>query len=350
MIKTQLGARKLSHNYVPTSRPGAHHFSTMLFKTISELVDLLPVDQNFEFDLIKPFIETAEADFIKDILGTTEYTNLESAYQDSTLTAAQTDLLPYCQKALAFLAFDRYIPIGNVDVSDQGIRFHTDEGTKQAFSWQVADLQTSLEETGYNHLQTLLQFLWANAATYTDWAGSTNSAKYRSHFINSATDFNEFVDIKNSFRTFWILRPSLRTIEDTVIEANLERWSAGKYAEMLNAIKAGTALTDDNLAVYNLLVPALAHLAAAHAAHAQSIEINSQGVVQKSTAGHEKARQQKPVDRNRVFDFASARSKDGETYLAKLSTKIDVLLAVEDDNDATTDGYNDTDRGIFGML
>lgn len=322
----------------------------MLFKTTDELVGYLPVDVNFNFSRIQPLVKSVELQFIKDILGTAEYTALETAYQNETTTADQDALLAYCQEAIAFLAFEKYIPIGNVNISDSGIHIKSNENVKQAFNWQVDDVRRALEEEGYNKLESLLQFLWDNDGTYTDWAASDNAAQYRAHYINSAAEFTNYVDIRNSFRTFWIIRPSLQKIEDFQIKEILERWETGKHAFMLGEIAAGEALTGNDLTIYNLLKPALAHLAIAHAVQVQGLEISSFGVVQKSVEGLEQLHTRKPGKSQDVMSYAQRALADGNAYLQKLNDQVDTLLGVTDDEDDTTDAYNDTDRGVYGFL
>lgn len=323
----------------------------MLFKTTAELVQYLPLDVSFQFTRISPLIKSAENQFIKDILGSAQHTALSSAYQAYTLTPEQTALLPYCQEALAYLAFEKYIPIGNVNISDAGIHIQVNENSKQAFNWQVTDVRSALEDEGYNKLQTLLEFLWANKASYTEWANSTNATAYRSHFINSATEYNQYVDIKSSFKTFSLLRPSIKKVEDLQIKPILESWANGKHAELLAAIAQGTELTGNDFTVYQLIKPALAHLSMAHAVQAQSLSVNSMGVVQSSIQGTDQREQRIPAKNDTKYGFITARTNDARAYLDLLTAKINELLGLDPNNpNETTNTYNDPDLGVFGMF
>lgn len=54
----------------------------MLFKTISEIKEFLPIGTGNDFNRLKPHIENAENKYIKPLLGIVLYDELQEFYDD----------------------------------------------------------------------------------------------------------------------------------------------------------------------------------------------------------------------------------------------------------------------------
>ena len=134
------------------------------------------------FIRISRFIETAEEFDIKALLGKSLYekvkTNLIATEPDQKLSA----LVPYIQKALAYLAYGQSISELGIEVTDKGLFFES-----QAATMQNSTVRTSLSEsqafalsrkateTGQRYMELLRDFLLRNSSDYPDFSGDTGS-------------------------------------------------------------------------------------------------------------------------------------------------------------------------------
>ena len=83
------------------------------------------------------------------------HVHLEGSIQPSTLlmlakrnhvdlpTDTEKGLFELCEVALANFAYGIYITIGQVEISNQGVRIRTAADVKTAFQWQIHDIQNN---------------------------------------------------------------------------------------------------------------------------------------------------------------------------------------------------------------
>lgn len=221
-----------------------------------------------------PHLANSEAEKqVKEVCGNTVYTNLLSAYLDNSLTPAQEALLPYVQKPLANLAVWQHVQQGGVIVSNSGVTLTTDRD-KQAYQWQQLKLEQSLLNQAYFALDALIAYLDANQADFATWASESNYAQSRDFFINSAADFDKWVDIKNNYRTLVALRPIMRNLEAGIIKNTL---GADFYNYLKQGISNQTLLAQDDLLVLDYIQPAIASLTIAQAVKKLNFQITADG-------------------------------------------------------------------------
>lgn len=189
-----------------------------LIKTNSDLKQFVTVSTGLEIATLAPFLTNSEAEReVIRVLGQQIYSDLLAAYTANTMTADQTALLPFVQKPLANLALHNYVQQSGVIISSSGITLATDRD-KQAYQWQQIKLEQSIINTGYYALDTLIGYMFANEAKFPTWKETSEYYTSRNFFINTAQEFQKWVNIRSNYRTLVALRPFMRNVEYTYLK------------------------------------------------------------------------------------------------------------------------------------
>lgn len=282
-----------------------------MVSTTEEIKLHLPANATFDMDDIRPFIlNMAVPEVLLPVLGEEAYTEMQTAYQNNSLTAEQEKLLPLAQYAIVNYAYAKYIPSAQVSISANGIHIEVSENKKTAFAWQIEQLQNSFLEAADNGIEQLYLFLEKNIADYATWAASDRVSILRANFINTATDFNAHYNIGNSRRTFLALLPLMRIAEETDV---LTLLGAEFYDEIKVHIAQNT-VPDKSKLLINYLQKAIAHLAMVQAIAALDVYITANG----TRIGSLKISSEKTqTDLQRLSSHETHCRNTANTYLAK---------------------------------
>lgn len=306
------------------------------FKTTLEIQDFLPVNATFEFKGISPFLRQAERDYIIPVLGAAQYNDLHSKYQAGTaLTSIESELLLNIRVALAPLAYMLWIPFGQVKIDSSGIRIVTTESMKTAFQWQIQDLEGSAMRTGFSGIEALYEFLELNKESFSLWTGSTSYTESKELFINTAKALTEAVDMPCTRRTYIMVRPILKKLQQTLIKNTL---GVTLYAEIREQI-LDDSLTEENEELLTLIQPAVGNLAMATAVKKLAVVFDQYGFNILATSTIEKGRN--PAKDSDMSVLEAKFREDGNNYLTQLQDKVN---EDNDDYDNTID--NDPDNGV----
>lgn len=191
--------------------------AAQILTTIDQLKEHVAVDFVNHFDVIEYAVEEREQELQRKYLGEGTYEALVAFIVNNNSQSdkkAWAQLLFHCRRYLANFSFLDYIPEGQLEISENGIRIVTNEDRKQAFDWQIKKLEAKYEKSGNKALENLLAFLEKNVDTFTSWATSEAFTLNKRYFINSAEVFQELVDIGYSRRVFLQLIPSMQKVEE----------------------------------------------------------------------------------------------------------------------------------------
>jgi hypothetical protein len=289
----------------------------MLFKTIDDISAVFPVIGTTDFNNIKPFIETAERDYIIKLISIEQYEDLDADYNEATpnLSSEQEALLNRIQKALAPYAFYLWVPSGQLSIGDNGIRIASTETHKTAFQWQVVNLQNSLLKQAGSAMDDLLAFMEENKADYDLWAESEAYTLFKETFITSAQQFTTaFSALGNSRTNFLAIKSSMILIEDLVIKTEL----GDDYFEELKEQHKDGSLSDENKIIYNYIVKAIAHLTINRAITDLSVLIDDRGVLNfNSQANSNNFDNRQPAKDTMITKMEFNTERDGRVYLSK---------------------------------
>lgn len=197
----------------------------MLFKTIDEIKNFLPISIGNDFNRIKPHIENAENKFIKPLLGLNLYTDLLAFYQavePAEPTDAQKAMLELQQKiqfALIHLAYFVGFDFMNITVSDMGFTRQESEHTKGLYKYQEDNIRKYFTENGYNSLDDALLYIESNITHFAQFKASANWTILKSSFLPSVVSIESIpFNILGSRLIFLALKPHIAYVDDIQIK------------------------------------------------------------------------------------------------------------------------------------
>lgn len=219
-----------------------------LITTIAEFKEYIAVDGNAKMATLLPYIKEAEKLYIVPLLDKEfyeEFLALYEAQEATPLSAANTALLPYIQRCLAYYAQLQAIPHLSVTFGDLGIRQHRGEDSDAAPRWKEEKLQFNALENGDLHADLLLAFLEENAGDYATWAASDANTLNSGFIVRSTAIASRHIDINNSRRVFLQLRATMQQLEARFIRKLI---SQAQYDELVAELK------DEDVSANNLLL------------------------------------------------------------------------------------------------
>jgi hypothetical protein len=302
----------------------------MLIKTINEVKDVLPVGAANNYARLKPHFEAAELAFIKPLLGTSMYDELQEFYDDyepaeppgDELSEEHTEaisdtvaLLKKVQHAISHLAYFLGFDLLNIQVSDMGFKRSESETAKTLFKYQEDNLRDFFKTTGFNALDNILLFLEENISSFGEFASAPNYTVLKTSFIPNTSVFNDIVFIHNSRIIFLRLIPHMRFVEDTILRPAL---TETVYA----SVKSGMVATPVPVLVTSTLAylrPALAHFSAAMLMEESGADMSDRGLFFQATmATAPDNRQITPAASERIALLVARSRQMGNHYLTEL--------------------------------
>lgn len=185
----------------------------MIIKDTDTLRKYLSVNGSVKHENITPYLRKAERNFLKPIIGAAQLAVFEAETTDPIIKEAQE----LAQEAVANFGYYIYLPIGAVQISDNGIHVVDNENTKTASDKQFKELQRSFKKSGHEALDELLEFMEQSADKFSAWFDSDCYTIYKELLVNKTSTFNTYYHIFNSRQTFVAMRPTIKVVEDQFI-------------------------------------------------------------------------------------------------------------------------------------
>lgn len=301
----------------------------MLFNTIAEIKEFLPVGVANDFNRIKPHIAAAENKYIKTLLGSDAYTNLlqfhEATYPDAPteIQKANKQLLEKIQHALIHLAYFTGYDFLNVSVSDAGFQRMESEKMKGLFHYQEENLKKYFGDTGFNGLDDALVFLENNTEFFPDFANSANFTVLKKSFFPTVASVEKVpFNLHGSRLTFLALQPALAYSEETEI---LKIMGSENYQELKAQMEQAT-MDEKYIQLIPLIQKALIYLASAMLMEETGATLNERGLFFETFDPIYRGTKTKaPATESRVA-FLSVRNRNiGLHYLEALKNVISVV-------------------------
>jgi len=284
-----------------------------LLKNIDELRSHIPFTLGMTMKNLDSFIETAELQFLVPEIGVEAYNDLQAKYDANNLNEDYLKLLKLCQRAVAYYATLLFIPVGQLQLSDAGIRIQVDEHFKQAFDWQVDNLEESCRNAADSCIESALSFLELKKNVFTIWAASTAYTQYKEWFVNSAELMNSLVSVQVPRRIFRRVLPEVRKAHENYV---LPTICKEIYTELKTQWSTNT-LTSANKELMRFIQPAIAHIAIAKSVSALTVRLSDMGVsVTSNSIFKQKINQ--PADESSRSHFIREKMDDGQNYIKQL--------------------------------
>jgi hypothetical protein len=189
----------------------------MLFKTIEEFIEFVPVNKSLKLSTISRDIKRVERKYLIAYLGQAQYDDLDTAFNTGagTLTTAQNKLMEYARDVVALFTTSQALPIIQVQISDAGVKSHDTDTEKNVPQWKFDTLNEEYcLKLGWQAVDEMMKFLQANAGVYTLWAADPLvNTLHKKYIINTATEFNQYYWINDSPTTFKALEPSMKNAQ-----------------------------------------------------------------------------------------------------------------------------------------
>lgn len=293
----------------------------MLFKETEntkaeEIKKYISVNVSTNYNTIKPYIEVAEREYIKRLLGDDQYEELTDYYYDHALPEERLDtLLEHVQRALINLAYYRGFPLLNVKMSDQGAYRNETEKQKSLFKYQESALWKMFKQDGFNGLDAILEYLEDNIDLFPEFQTSPNYTIFKSNFINTTKTFDDIYSIGGSRLVFLKLRRFMNIIEDSKIIALIGR---AFFDELKTQIKEIT-LTIVNAKAVEFIQKAVAFYSIAQGLVELGINITDNGLVFETREGGDfDYNKDTSVTGDELSNLIASARKNGEMYLGYL--------------------------------
>lgn len=227
----------------------------MLLTTPEELRMYLPTHAMDNLDSLAGFIDNSEQDFLIEKIGRPLYAavctqyealadKLELLPQSDTEKTVWMKLITLCQRPIAFDAMYRSADMAGVSVNASGINTVSTDGYDASDKDSIGRYKTRCNIESHRAIDRLLVQLeeWAEelvpiqeaedsaqegevldekAEIVALWKKSRYYYLANGLFINTATKFNEFVDIYDSREKFIGLLPDLRYCQEIILRAEL---------------------------------------------------------------------------------------------------------------------------------
>jgi hypothetical protein len=209
----------------------------MLFKTIDDVKLYIKVNGTVDIRNLEPFGNDAQEKYLRPFLGATLFTELTTYTDDNeavpewnSITPEDVknyleQLLPFAKNALAKFIFVLSSPITDLQITDGGFQVIMNQNMAPASAERVKKFTEGLEVQGYDCIETMLRFLEAKVDQYPSWKSSEAYTRELRNFINSAEEFNKYVNIGSSRLTFLRWRNTIDNVEilqvDPVISPDL---------------------------------------------------------------------------------------------------------------------------------
>lgn len=244
----------------------------MIISTIEELTMHLPTHNIQNVDRMMGFFESSTNDFLLEKIGKPLYRAMEGTYEsiddinillphNAKNRSAWHQLIVLCQKPVVYDAFMRAAGISAVSVNDSGINIVSTDDYENAGKDPLALYKATCRTEAHAGINRLLIQLeeWAQefgawepeeededktppdeAVIVELWRKSRYYYLADGLFINTATKFNEFVDIYESREKFIQMLPDIRYCQKMILRPELgreltddliERYQTGKLNE-----------------------------------------------------------------------------------------------------------------------
>lgn len=196
-------------------------------------------DADISFERLNPTLEIA-TDEIVDIITEDNYSRLVEFVNNNPVTPQTPDadftnfsdldddkkaeFLKLVKYVMLCKAFNMYVGLGDLTVSNNGRTMRRDDHNVAAFNWQIEKHDAELEQLYFRHLDRMLRFMMKHNLKI-----NQNKYKFKDLIINGLSQFEQFLDIKGSYALFIRLIPALREAEKLII---LPRLGATLYEEV----------------------------------------------------------------------------------------------------------------------
>lgn len=296
----------------------------MLFKTIAEIQTILPIGAGNSFDKLKPHIQNAENRFLKPLLGTAMYDELQEFYdtdypeEPTEVQEATLVLLQKVQHAVIHLTYFVGFDFMNSTISAAGFQRTEGGNVKGLFKYQEDNLKQYFADSGYNGLDDVLVFLEENIAHFGEFSAEPQYTALKQSFLPTVKVVEEIpFNIQYSRLTLLALQPSAVFIEDTTIRSTL---GDALYLALKEEM-ASDSPNEDYTALLPYIRKPLVYLASALLMEETGATLGDKGLYfERIEAVANNSKSKSPAEAERIAAMIARNRMMGNAYLDQLKT------------------------------
>lgn len=309
-----------------------------LIKALPEIKEVLPkLVSSISANTLLPNFQRTEYKYIVPIIGPTLYASLVTAYEGNTLDADQLVLVKHLRLIIAAYAYKDELGLSVLTIGDGGAKKVSQGATEPVRGWEVQRLENTLIDAAMDGTEIVLNYLFDNAATYTEWTDSEQYSKIKSLLIKTATDFNDKCTLFRPQRSYFLMKAVLYDVQRLFIEETI-----GK--DLLVYLRDKVTPTDKEVICIDLLKKSLAFYTLMKAAKQFSVAFTDGGFTilgEKSNNSMENGLNQ-PIDMELLRMKIDECDTEGGSYLELARN---TLVALYTDGTVTNDYITAFDTG-----
>jgi len=302
----------------------------MLFKSIEEVKQFLAVGAGTDFNRLKPHIQNAETAYLRPLLGSGLFKELQDFYDSPPETSLVGEkilfgeLLSLVQRTLIHLTYWSGFQVLNATISDGGFKRTENEKIKSLFKYQELELKEYFKTTGFNGLDEILFYLemeikksTSEIINFKSFAESDAWTILKSSFIPDTNTFNAIIFINNSRLTFLRLKSPMQLVEDLDIKPVL---GEAIFSEIKAEMKKKTPSAKVT-ALLPYIQKTTAYLATAVLMEESGADLTEKGLYFESTSSENNLTVNKqPAESDRINFLAKRNRGIGQNYLERLKS------------------------------
>ncbi|WP_394992987.1 DUF6712 family protein [Emticicia sp.] len=280
-----------------------------LIYTLEDLQRFSRSNNSLSIEDIEPFIEDATERYL------TPYLSLPFVL--TILDGTQTDITVvrlFKQAAINFAMY-LYAQDAAVTIGTNGMHeYEDDKGKKRVSEAKFVRYEQNKLKTGHQKLELLLKYL-ETANTFAVW--NTNAAtQYKEFLLKSVSDFQKFVNIRESRMVFLACRPGLQLATYSNIIPSISQ-------ALYDAIVAAPATAKYKLLIERYIQPALANFALAYSIYDVSALIGVFDTVAVfDNTGSDAGKRYKTAPESFLQKIAEQKQSIGQTFLDQCTNYI----------------------------
>lgn len=289
-----------------------------LFENIEQVREYVKFNLIFDFPTIQTYLSDAEEIDLTNYVGSALVARLAGAQNP---TQIESQGIVFCRRFVARLATLRWLPMGEVQFSNDGITtVGKSEMRTSAYDAQIARVTASLSNSAFSALEQLLRWLEKPniQAALTQYATSNERQENQKYLLKNATEFSKYYQIFGEQLTFLALRPTMAAVETQRL--------APALGELYTTLLTATELTDLQKKLLEACKWYVAHQTVADVLELEmNVELNAGGLRVNYTAQFENTKYfSPPSDSQRITaqQAATRRAEKMWTALGAVLNKI----------------------------
>ena len=189
----------------------------MLINNVEKLREYLgrAVNASFEPTSLKPYIQLAQDTYITNVIGAEYLEYLENGDDLDTINQAMRIMV---ERALAFYAYEKYLPYALGNDGDGGLHEPENTNTKPLRIGVLEKRQRATLLNASESIEMVLFTLYTFKANYPEFWESDFGVELSKKWFKNAHDLNSvFPQINTNYRTLLTLNPYFDSIVDTTL-------------------------------------------------------------------------------------------------------------------------------------